>query len=90
MEKIHKKLNILIECAKECSNEIKNNNQIEENFEKISETFLEIKYISNIFFMFKTEIDSKLDKLLNSFIKEYGGSEMVGKLALQLSNTNNL
>ena len=39
--------------------------------------------------MFKTEIDSKLDKLLNSFIKEYGGSEMVGKLALQLRNTNN-
>ena len=42
MEKIHKKLNILIECAKECSNEIKNNNQIEENFENISETFLKI------------------------------------------------
>ena len=89
MEKIHKKLNILIECAKECSEEIKNNNQVEENFEKISEIFLEIKYISNIFFMFKAEIDSKLDKLLNSFIKENGGFEMVGKLALQLRNTNN-
>ena len=39
--------------------------------------------------MFKTEIDLNLDKILNNFIKENGGFEIIGKLALQLRNANN-
>ena len=89
IEKIQKKLDDSINCVNKYSINIKNAYEVEENFENICNTFIEIKKISNIFFMFKTEIDLNLDKILNNFIKENGGFEIIGKLALQLRNANN-
>ncbi len=89
IEKIQKKLDDLIICVNNYSTHIKSGNQVKENFEYICLIFIDAKNISNIFYMFKTEIDSKLDNLLNSFIKDNGGFEMIGKLAIQLRSTNN-
>ncbi len=88
IDKIQKKLDDLIICVNNYSRNIKSGNHDKENFEKICNTFIDIKNISNIFYMFKTEIDLKLDKLLNNFIKVNSGFEMIGKLALQLRNNS--
>ena len=89
IEKIQKKLDYLIISVNDYSRNIKSGNQVKENFEYICLLFIDVKYISNIFYMFKTEIDLKLDKLLNNFIKVNSGFEMIGKLALQLRSANN-
>ena len=88
IEKIRKKLDDLIICVNNYSRNIKSGNHYKENFEKICNTFIDVKNISNIFYMFKTEIDLKLDNLLNNFIKVNGGFERIGKLALQLRNNS--
>ena len=72
---------------------------IDESFELRFKQFLDssskvfrwIKYMSNIFLMFKKEIDAALDDLINMFIKVNGGFGFgfIGKLAIQLKNNGN-
>jgi hypothetical protein len=65
----------------------------ESNFTKCldssSKAFRWIKYISNVFLMFKKEIGIVFDELINFFIKENGGFGFIGKFAVNLKNSGN-
>ena len=70
--------------------EIENNKkQLEAILDSIGKSFKNIKFLSCMFLMFKKEIDTELDKILNNFIQNNGGFEVIGKLAIQLKSKAN-
>ena len=75
-------LNKVLKQIVNLGSKIENSNMTD--IKSASRIFIEMKYLSNNFFMYKKEIDTEIDKYLATYIKENGGFEVIGKLALQL------
>jgi hypothetical protein len=69
-------------------------NQLSQGIEKKSLDqaaliFIQIKTFSNKLYVFKEPIDAKLDEIMNRYIAENGGFEIVGKLGVLLKKDKN-